>query len=83
MPKEDRQILYIEVPQLCHDSQYPTISSIKRHLQVKMYIVLTENRICTFSHFWEYHKFKNYILYITLTNPVSLKKYLLRKFPNK
>ena len=83
MPKEDRQILYIEVPQLCHDSQYPTISSIKRHLQVKMYIVLTENHICTFSHFREYHKFKNYILYITLTNPVSLKKYLLRKFPNK
>ena len=83
MPKEDGQILHIEVPQLCHDSQCPTISYIKRHLQVKMYTVLTENRICTFFHFREYHKFKNYILYITLTNPVSLKKYLLRKFPNK
>ena len=83
MPKEDRQILYIEVSQLCHDSQYPTISSIKRHLQVKMYIVLTENRICTFSHFGNIISSKNYILYITLTNPVSLKKYLLRKFPNK
>ena len=38
MPKEDGQILHIEVPQLYHDSQYPTISSIKRHLQVKIYI---------------------------------------------
>ena len=81
MPKEDRQILYIEVPQLCHDSQYPTISSIKRHLQVKMYIVLTENRICTFSHFREYHKFpKLYTLYYTYKSSFS-KKVSLEKIP--